>query len=219
MEIIPSILSRDPDEARGLLALCEGKVLRAHIDIIDGLFAENRTVLPETFFDSETRVFLDYHLMVNAPHTWIERCARASADRIIAQIEMMEDQMSFVKEAQEAGLDVGLALDIDTDIAELHEEVLPELDVVLVMSVPAGFGGQEFSPQALAKVEALARIREEHGYSFNICDDGGITTESIDNVVHEGADEIAIGRRLFEGDLEENIERFKKAAMRYNRNL
>ncbi len=214
MLIIPAILTNDPDEARSLLALCEDKVKRIQIDIIDGEFANNKTITPVVFEDSETKVFIDYHLMVNDPINWIAQCARGAGDRVIGQIEMMPNQEAFILKAQELGIDVGLAIDLETPVHKLDHSLFADLDVILVMSVKAGFGGQEFHHESLEKIKELARIRDEHGYSYNICDDGGITTAVVDNLAREGADEVAVGKRIFEGDLEENIEQFKKAAIR-----
>ena len=124
----------------------------------------------------------------------------------------MTSQRDFVGKVQEAGVSVGLAVDIDTPISQIEPEILTSLDVVLVMSVKAGRGGQEFKVSALKKVKELAEIRKSDETPFKICVDGGETYSIIDDTHFAGADEIAIGRRLFEGDVAENIKKFEEAA-------
>jgi len=212
--IIPSILTSDPSEAKELLSRCEGVVERVSVDIIDGKFAGNKTIDPSVFESVDTDLFLDFQLMVYEPVNWIERCARAGADRIIGHIEQMSDQVEFVGRVQEVGVKVGLALDIETSVAKIDPTILTNLDVVLVMSVAAGFGGQEFRNEVIKKIERLSEIRERDDTPFKIQDDGGITLESIYNIHRVGADEVSIGRRIFEGDLAKNLEKFQKAAHR-----
>jgi ribulose-phosphate 3-epimerase len=212
IEIIPSILTNDPDEAKELIARCEGIVDRISIDIIDGKFADNKTIDPSAIEDIDTVLKIDYQLMVYEPVNWIERCIRGQADRIIGHIEQMSDQVEFVGKVQETGLYVGLALDIATSVAKIDPTILTNLDVVLVMSVKAGFGGQEFDRRALNKIRELDEIRVRDATPFKIQVDGGVTLDSIYNVHRIGADEVSIGRRLFEGDLAEILDKFQKRA-------
>src|SRR3990170_5009911 len=212
IEIIPSILTNDPEEAKELIASCEGIVERVSVDIIDGKFADNKTIDPSALSDIDTNLKIDYQLIVYEPVNWIERCARAGADRIIGHIEQMSDQVEFVGKVQGVGLSVGLGLDIETTIAKIDPTILTNLDVVLVMSVKAGFGGQEFDKRAINKLKELDEIRIRDDSPFKIHDDGGITLESIYNIHRVGADEVSIGKRIFEGDLGENLKKFQKAA-------
>jgi ribulose-phosphate 3-epimerase len=182
------------------------------IDIIDGVFADNKTVEPSVLSNIDTNLKLDFHLMVDEPINWVEKCADAGVDRIIGQIEKMSSQVEFVGKVTSAGLKVGLAIDLGTPVSKLDSLVLNNLDVVLVMSVPAGFGGQKFDRLALLRINELNEIRSRDNMSFAICDDGGITLEWIDDVRREGADEVSIGRRIFKGDLRQNLEKFRKAA-------
>ena len=212
MEIIPSILSNNPEEVYELMSRCEGIVDRISIDIIDGVFANNKTVEPTFLEDIETKLKIDYQLMVNEPVNWVEKCVRGQADRIIGHVEKMSNQFEFVGKVQEVGLEVGMGLDLSTPVEEINERIINNLDVVLVMSVPAGFGGQEFDARVLAKLDKLNQIRNKDKNPFRIQDDGGITLDKIDDVRLSGADEVSIGRRLFDGDLRDNINKFKKAA-------
>ena len=212
IEMIPSILTSDPEEARELIARCEGLVDRISIDIIDGKYASNKTIDPSVFEKIDTSLLLDFQLMVYEPVNWVERCVRGQADRIIGHIEQMSDQVEFVGKVQEVGLSVGLGLDIETTVAKIDPTILTNLDIVLVMSVKAGFGGQEFDKRAINKIKELDEIRIRDDSPFKIHDDGGITLESIYNVHRMGVDEVSVGRKLFEGDLAKNLEKFQKAA-------
>lgn len=212
VEVIPAILTPSPIEAKELLLKLEGVCERAQIDIIDGVFAETKTVDPAAFGELETTLKLDFHLMTKEPIDWIERSVRGGADRIIGQIEMMTSQKDFLGKVQEAGVSVGLAIDLETPVSQIEPEILTSLDVVLVMSVKAGRGGQEFDVRTIRKVGELADIRKDDTSPFRICVDGGETTTTIDDTHFAGADEIAIGRRLFEGDIAQNIKKFEEAA-------
>lgn len=212
-KVIPAILTNSPVEAKELLRVAEDAGLdRVQIDIIDGVFAENKTIDPSVFESVETSLKLDFHLMVKEPISWVERCIKAGADRIIGQIEMMASQEKFVGKVQEVGAYVGLAIDLPTSVEALDEVIINSVDAVLVMSVKAGFGGQEFDDSALKKIKVLDNIRSRDTSPFSIIDDGGITLNTIDDAKRSGADEIVIGRRLFEGDLKENMEKFLKAS-------
>src|SRR3989304_6370901 len=103
IEIIPSILTNDSKELVDKLGICEGIVERVQIDIIDGVFASNKTIDPSALFSLETELKLDFHLMVKEPINWVEKCVSAGADRIIAQVEMMENQVDYVGKVQEVG--------------------------------------------------------------------------------------------------------------------
>lgn len=214
VEIIPAILTSDIREVEEKLKRAEGVVKRVQIDIIDGVFANNKTIDPSSLENLEIDCDLDFHLMTKEPIDWVERAVRGGADRIIGQIEMMENQVDFVGKVQEAGLYVGLAINIATPVTELDPVVLTNLDVVLVMSVKAGFGGQKFESSTLDKIKDLDEIRARDDTPFRICVDGGETTEVIDETHFAGADEVAIGRRIFEGDLVQNLRKFQRSAHR-----
>ncbi|MBI4033007.1 MAG: ribulose-phosphate 3-epimerase [Candidatus Blackburnbacteria bacterium] len=210
IEIIPAILTNDPGELEDRIKQVERLAHRVQVDIIDGVFANNRTVALESLEGIGTEALLDVHLMVYEPDSWVERAVRILADRIIGQVEMMSDQVRFIGHAQEIGSKVGLALDLPTPVSAIDPAIINNLDVVLLMSVKAGFGGQEFNKSALEKIKALDEIRSRDSIPFRICVDGGINAQNIGRIRRAGADEAAIGRSLFAGDLAKNIERLKK---------
>jgi ribulose-phosphate 3-epimerase len=124
----------------------------------------------------------------------------------------MESQIDFVGKVQSTGLYVGLGVDLPTTLDKFDSTILTSLDVVLVMSVAAGFGGQEFNENALKKIGKLDELRARDDTPFKIQDDGGVTLETVYNVHRVGADEVSIGRKIFQGDLANNLEKFQLAA-------
>lgn len=193
VEIIPSILTSSALELQQLLSECEGKVERVHIDIIDGQFVNNKTIDPTLVQNVETDLLLDYHLMTKEPISWLERCVRGQADRAIGHVELMEDQIKFVEKASDLGVKVGLAIDLDTPVSKIDETIISDIDVVLVMSVKAGFGGQKFMTKALEKIKDLHSIQKKDKTPFSICVDGGITPEIVKDLEKEGVNAVAVG--------------------------
>jgi ribulose-phosphate 3-epimerase len=212
IQIIPAILTNSENELQEMLTRCEDATQRVQIDILDGVFAGNTTIDPTALENTNTKMSIDYHLMVKEPIEWIEKCITGKGDRIIGQIEMMWSQKLFVEEVKARGLQVGLALDLDTAVEKLDPETLYAVDVILVMSVKAGFGGQEFDQRVVEKIRELDHIRARDELSFKICDDGGMTLENVDDVHITGVDEVAVGKRIFEGDIKTNIQSFQNAA-------
>ena len=211
MQIIPSILTNNPQELKSLINLAEGHVERIQIDIIDGKFAENKTIIPEALVYIETNLKLDFHLMVVEPVNWVESCVRAGADRIFGQVEKMTNQDEFVQKVVGTGSSVGLAIDLGTHLSALNNRLLLDIDAVLVMSVKAGFGGQVFNPSVLSKIKTLSDLKKEDPSPFQICVDGGITLSSIKSLIDAGADEASIGRRLLNENFAKNLAEYQKA--------
>lgn len=212
IEIIPAILTNDSSELREKLEALGEAVERVQIDIIDGVFADNKTILPDVLANEETNLLIDFHLMTKEPVFWVERCVRGMADRIFGQIEQMSSQTEFIGKVQEVGAKVGLALDLDTQVEKIEPEVFLNLDAVLVMSVKAGFGGQEFDGRVIDKIKKLDEIRSRDATPFNICVDGGINESNIGVVVKAGANEVAVGQYLFKEDLVTHVRKLMEAA-------
>jgi ribulose-phosphate 3-epimerase len=218
MEIIPAINTSDPKEALDLLSklgeiiLPNGKPLEnVQIDVNDGTFENIKTIAPEVIADADTKLRIDYHLMVGNPTPWVERCIRCQAERIIGQVEKIPDQLEFVEKATQAGISIGFALDIDTPIERIDESLLTSIDVILLMTYPAGAGGKKLEEKVFEKIERLIKIKNQDMTPFKICLDGGITLDNIKRVRLAGVDEVAITKRVLEGDIEENLESFYKA--------
>lgn len=206
--IVPAPLTDSPSELVDYIKRSEGFVDRFSIDVVDGKFVESKSVLPESLQDVETDLLFDYQLMVIEPIKWVERCVLGQADRIIGHIEHMSDQFEFVAKVQETGRSVGLALDLPTPVSALEETIIRDLDVVLLMSVPAGFGGQKFHHEVIIKIHELESLRKNSEMTFSIHLDGGITPPIVREFSRSGVDEFSIGKRLFDGDLSANIDRY-----------
>lgn len=219
IEIIPAILTDNVTDLTDKLArldeavdVNEANIKRVQIDIIDGVFADNKTIDPGNMVGIDTNLSLDFHLMVKNPIKWIEKCGNVGADRIIGQIEMMENQTEFVEKVQETGLYVGLAIDLDTPVSKLNPMILTNVDLILVMAVKAGWGGQKFEEKVLSKISELDEIRSRDKTPFKICVDGGETEEVIGKTHFAGADEIAIGKKILSGDIPTNVRMLEEAA-------
>lgn len=211
MIVIPTILTNDPAELVTLVSKAEGQTKYLQIDINDGSFLGQgyKTIDPDSLQEIDTEIFLDFHLMVREPINWVEKCVRSGGDRIIGHIERMSDQRTFIGKCQEAGVRVGLALDIDTPVENIDPSVVTDLDIILLMDYKAGVGGQEFDRRVIEKIKKLVTFKKSDPTPFSICCDGGIRMDTMKLVYEAGADEVAIGRWLFEGSVKDNISRLE----------
>lgn len=188
-DVVPTILTKDPVDLETKIKSLEGLVDRVQIDIIDGVFLPENTVLIETLGSIETRLKYDIHLMVNKPEEWINRCIQVMADRVIGQVEMMGKIEGFIEEGARAGLQVGLGIDVKTLVSKIAPETYEMLDLVLIMTRKAGFEEGEFRPEALQKVR---EIRKNYPY-LDIYVDGGIKENNIKECLKAGANYLAVG--------------------------
>lgn len=210
IEIVPSILTNDPQELIDLMEKADGVTERVSIDTIDGKFADNKTVDPSMLSEIETNLKIDFQLMVLEPVNWIERCIRGQADRIIGHVENMNNQVEFVGKVQEAGLSVGLGLNLETPVEAIDKSIINSLDVILLMSIDkVGFGGEKFDDKVFEKIEKLNQVRSSDATPFRIHIDGGVVPDKMIKLEKLGVDEVSIGKRIFGGNLSENIESFK----------
>lgn len=215
MLIIPAINTSDINEAKRQINALNDVILphghdltRVQIDINDGTFEDVVTITPDVLSEQEIKFKVDYHLMVKDPASWVRKCVKA--DRIIGQIEYMPDQLFFIKEAKDWGIKAGFAIDFGTEINQINYETLGQLDIVLLMTYPAGRGGKELNTSVYEKIERLSDIKQKSGSNFKICLDGGISEDNIKSVKLAGVDEVAMTKRILEGDIEKNLERFYK---------
>lgn len=209
-ELIPGILTDNLQELEVLLEKATAVGDRVQIDIIDGKFADNKTIDPSILTSAETSLKLDFHLMTEEPKGWLAKCSNAIGDRVFGHVESMVSQSDFIEETQNWGMAAGLAVDLDTELEALEGEVFAMVDSILLMSVPAGFGGQKFDEGVYDKIKRLKGIQLREKVDFNIAVDGGITPEAAEELVELGVDEIVVGQRLFEGDSAKKIEEFKE---------
>ena len=188
-----------------------------HIDVMDGHFVPNLTLGPLVVealrpLADETGAFLDVHLMIEAPERFVDAFAEAGADELTVHVEATPHLHRVVQQIQEAGLRAGVALNPATPLSAL-EEILPLADLVLVMSVNPGFGGQAFIPQSTAKIRRLRRCLDEARAGARIEVDGGVNPQNALELTQAGADVLVAGSAVFRGDgtIAENVAAFREA--------
>lgn len=215
--IAPSILSADfarlGDQIREAEAAGADWI---HLDVMDGHFVPNITIGPLVARAARrsTDLPLDAHLMIQAPERYLEDFARAGVDRITVHVETCPHLHRVVERIRELGMKPGVAINPGTSVDTLRE-ILPHIDLVLVMSVNPGFGGQSYIPtstQKIARVRALLTELTVAGVELQV--DGGISMETIGAVVSAGATIVVAGSAVYGGtqSVAENIRRLKEAA-------
>lgn len=200
LEIAPSILGGDNTALADSVREIEAAGLKwVHVDVMDGHFVPNLsfgTGIVKSLRKKFPNMFLDTHLMLDNPHMYIDAFAKAGSDLISIHVEPDYPIAPTLGEIHLLGKKNGIVLNPKTPVGDVAP-YLPQVDLVLVMSVQPGFGGQSFNPVALEKIQMLKKIREESGLSFRIEVDGGITAQNVAAVIERGADTIVAGTEFF----------------------
>ncbi len=199
--LAPSILSADFTRlGEEITAAEEGGARLLHLDVMDGHFVPNLTIGPPVVASvrKATALPLDVHLMIEHPERYIESFARAGADMISVHVEAAPHLHRTVHRVKECGAAAGVALNPVTPLS-LIEEILPELDYVLLMSVNPGFSGQHFIPSVLPKVTALKEMISKAGADTRIEVDGGVGPGNIQDLRSRGAEIFVAGSAVFGG--------------------
>ena len=199
IEIAPSILSADFTRLAEEIATVEkagASIL--HVDVMDGRFVPNITVgLPVVKAIAKvTRLPIDAHLMIVEPKKFAEEFKKAGADHLHVHIEACPNLHRNIQQIKELGMKAGVAINPHTPVTALSE-VLHELDIVLIMSVNPGFGGQTFISHTLEKIKQLRRLIDEKGLNVLIEIDGGVTIDNAASIVAAGADVLVAGNTVF----------------------
>lgn len=197
MKIAPSILSADfADLGRAIEGVEAAGADQLHVDVMDGHFVPNLTIGPPVIesIRKRTRLPLDVHLMIEEPERWIETYVRAGADLLTVHAEACPHLQRALSQIREAGARAGAALNPSTPPGVL-EYVLDDLDLVLVMSVNPGFGGQAFIPSAYAKVRELRALLGSRPVLVSV--DGGVKREHALPLAQAGADILVAGSAIF----------------------
>jgi ribulose-phosphate 3-epimerase len=198
-EIVPSLLSADFAHLGEEIARMErGGATMLHVDVMDGHFVPNLTVGPPVLkaIRKATKLTLDVHFMITDPDRYIPTFVETGADQISAHQEVSPHLDRTLRLIQSEGARAGVVVNPSTPITML-EEVLEVADYVLLMSVNPGFGGQQFIQRTLDKVRALALRRKQLGLEFFIEIDGGITLETLPEVIRAGVDWVVAGSTIF----------------------
>jgi len=197
--LAPSILASDHAHLAGAVQDIAALGLAwAHIDIMDGHFVPNLTFGPETVraLRKRSALFFDVHLMLDNPHRYVEPFARAGASQISIHIEPDYDVEGTLRRIRELGCKCGIVLNPDTPVAAITPH-LGNVDLVLVMTVQPGFGGQSFRSDMVAKLQALDAMRRERGWTFRLEVDGGVDLETGPACARAGADTFVAGTAFF----------------------
>ncbi len=220
ISLAPSILSADfAHLAREIEKVEVAGADVLHLDIMDGHFVPNITIGPPVVASirKATRLPLDAHLMIEEPDRYIEDLVRAGANWISVHVEADVHLDRTIHLIRDHGLKAGVALNPATPLC-LLDEVLPEVDYVLVMTVNPGFGGQHFVPTTLAKIRKLSNIVGAKGLRTRIEVDGGIGPGNLGEVITAGAEIIVAGSAIFGGDKDasESVREIKGIAEKYS---
>lgn len=202
IQISPSILSADfanLERDLAMLSACGADL--AHVDVMDGHFVPNITIGAPVVkaLRKVTALPLDVHLMISRPDQYVDDFVRAGADYITIHYECDAPILETLERIRKSGVKAALSVKPNTPISVV-EEFLPALDMVLVMSVEPGFGGQAFIPSALDKVSELRKMIDKAGVSCLIEIDGGVTVENAPDCIRAGVDIIVAGSAVFRAE-------------------
>ena len=214
IQISPSILSADFSQlANEIKRLEDGGADMIHVDVMDGHFVPNLTIGPPVIksLKKHSSILFDVHLMISPVHKYIKAYADAGADIITIHPEATNDINSSISLIKELNKKVGVSLNPETKV-DIIIEHLDKIDLVLIMSVNPGFGGQKFMPEVLSKVEELKKLRSAKDLDFDIEIDGGINFENSKIAIQAGANILVSGTTIFKsnnGDIKKKIELLK----------
>tara|TARA_B100001564_G_scaffold248579_1_gene211038 strand:+ start:460 stop:1119 length:660 start_codon:yes stop_codon:yes gene_type:complete len=213
-QISPSILSADFSQlGNEIKRLEEGGADMIHVDVMDGHFVPNLTIGPPVIkaLKKNCNILFDVHLMISPVHKYIEVYADAGADIITIHPEATDDLSASISKIKELKKKVGLSLNPETKVEKI-KEYIDKIDLVLIMSVNPGFGGQKFMPEVLDKIKELKKIQKDKNLNFDIEIDGGINFDNSKIAIEAGANILVSGTTVFKsnnGNIKKNIELLK----------
>jgi len=214
IQISPSILSADFSQlGNEIKRLEDAGADMIHVDVMDGHFVPNITIGPPVIkaLRSKTSLPFDVHLMIDPVHKYIKDFANAGADIITIHPEATPNLQESIDEIKSFKKKVGISLNPDTKI-DIVEDYLDKVDLILIMSVYPGFGGQKFISDVLEKIKSLKNLKDKKKLNFDIEVDGGINFSNFKSVINAGANVLVSGTTIFKennGDIKKNIDFLK----------
>ena len=215
IKISPSILAGDFSQlGNEIKKLEKGGADMIHGDVMDGHFVPNLTIGPTVIkaLRSHTKIPFDVHLMISPVHKYISAYADAGADIITIHPESTDNLIDSINHIKKFKKKVGVSLNPDTNINVILDQ-LDKIDLVLIMSVFPGFGGQKFIPEVISKIVELNKIKTEKKLNFDIEVDGGINFTNYKSVIEAGANILVSGTTIFKennGDIKKNIDSLRE---------
>ena len=187
-----------------------------HFDVMDGMFVPSISFgMPVlASIHDATEQFMDAHLMVQEPIRYVEAFQKAGADYVTVHLEACEDVKTTLDKIHACGMKAGLAVNPETDVKELVP-YLEDVEMILIMSVHPGFGGQKFIPESLDKIREVRAMLNENNLETDIQVDGGLYVENVREVLDAGANVIVAGSAVFRGDAGENTAKFMEILKSY----
>ncbi|MFR2836617.1 MAG: ribulose-phosphate 3-epimerase [[Clostridium] nexile] len=217
MILAPSILAADFKElGKEIQTIEENGAQYLHFDVMDGMFVPSISfgVPVLESIRPATKLVCDAHLMVTEPIRYVEAFAKAGADLITVHLEACEDINATIEKIRACGCKVGVSICPDTPVISV-KDLLKKVDMILIMSVHPGFGGQAFIPESLDKIRELKAMIDAEGLRVDIQVDGGIYTHNVEEVIQAGANVIVAGSAIFKGDTANNTKEMLEILKRY----
>jgi len=214
IKISPSILSADFSQlGNEIKRLEEGGADLIHVDVMDGHFVPNLTIGPPVIKNLRkyTKLPFDVHLMISPVHKYIKDYVEAGADIITIHPEATDNLKESINLIKKLNTRVGVSLNPNTNLDVLMNEI-ENIDLILIMSVFPGFGGQKFIPEVIDKIKKLKKLKNKNNYNFDIEVDGGINFSNFKEVLNAGANILVSGTTIFKennGNIKKNIETLK----------
>ena len=220
IEIAPSVLSLDYSIFEKQCAdLNQSLANYLHFDVMDGMFVPSISFgMPVVkSIRKESSLYFDVHMMVKDPERYVEEFQSCGADMITVHAEACRDLAETVKKIHETGADAGVAVNPDTPLSAVTD-VMDQVEMILIMSVYPGFGGQKYIPESTERIRTLRRMLDEKGLEHvHIQVDGGINRATIDEVLAAGANIIVAGSAVFGSNIEQNVRELQEKISSYSK--
>lgn len=207
MNLYPSILEGSVDNAQSQIMWAAGidKVRTVQIDVIDGLFADNVTITPSDFPAIDFgELSIDLHLMTEEPLDYVYELIEHREDlpirAVIAQVERMSSQVDFIETVKKHNWQVGLSLDLFTPLESIDQDIWSRIDIIQLMSIEAGFQGQEFNPSVYEKIKEVNQLEKLYQRDWELIIDGGVKVDHVGLLSSAGVEGIIVGSGLWQAN-------------------